>query len=183
MKINEAMRALNARMDGLSSEEAQKRLQEFGPNELKKEKRKSPIKLFFEQFTNILIIILLVATVLSFAVGEAYDAIVIIAIVVACAVLGFTQEYKAEKALEALKKMTAPTALVLRDGRELQLETRDVVPGDILLLYTGDKVPADARLIEAMNMKTDEAPLTGESTPVNKDVKSLPEETIVSDRR
>ncbi|MDH5375300.1 MAG: calcium-translocating P-type ATPase, PMCA-type [Candidatus Bathyarchaeota archaeon] len=183
MTINEAMRELNAKMDGLSSEEVQKRLQEFGPNELKKEKRKSPFKLFLEQFTDILIIILLIATGLSFAVGEAYDAIVIIAIVVACAVLGFTQEYKAEKALEALKKMTAPTALVLRDGRELQLETRDVVPGDILLLYTGDKVPADARLIEAMNMKTDEAPLTGESTPVNKDVKSLPEETIVSDRR
>jgi len=183
MTINEAMLELNARMGGLSSEEAQKRLQEFGPNELKKEKRKSPFKLFLEQFTDILIIILLIATGLSFAVGEAYDAIVIIAIVVACAVLGFTQEYKAEKALEALKKMTAPTALVLRDGRELQLQTRDVVPGDILLLYTGDKVPADARLIEAMNMKTDEAPLTGESTPVNKDVKSLPEETVVSDRR
>jgi len=183
MKINEAMRALNARMDGLSSEEVQKRLQEFGPNELKKEKRKSPVKLFLEQFADMLIIILLIATALSFAVGEAYDAIVIIAIVMACAVLGFTQEYKAEKALEALKKMTAPTATVLRDGKEVQLETRDVVPGDIILLYTGDKVPADARLIEAMTMKTDEAPLTGESTPVNKDVKPLPEETTVSDRR
>jgi Ca2+-transporting ATPase len=183
MKTDEAMRALNAKIDGLSSEEAQKRLQEFGPNELKKEKRKSPFRLFLEQFTDMLIIILLIATGLSFAVGEAYDAIVIIAIVMACAVLGFSQEYKAEKALEALKKMTAPTATVLRDGKEVQLETRNIVPGDTILLYTGDKVPADARLIEAMNMKTDEAPLTGESTPVNKDVKPLPEETIVSDRR
>jgi len=183
MKSNEAMSALNAKMDGLSSEEAQERLQKFGPNELKKEKRKSPFRLFLEQFTDILIIILLIATGLSFAVGEAYDAIVIIAIVMACAVLGFSQEYKAEKALEALKKMTAPTATVLRDGKEVQLETRNIVPGDTILLHTGDKVPADARLIEAMNMKTDEAPLTGESTPVNKDVKPLPEETIVSDRR
>ncbi len=183
MEIKEVMRALNVTMNGLSSEEVQRRLQEFGPNELKKEKRKSPFKLFLEQFTDILIIILLIATALSFAVGEAYDGIVIIAIVMACAVLGFTQEYKAEKALEALKKMTAPTATVLRDGKELELQTRDVVPGDVILLYTGDKVPADARLIEAINMKTDEAPLTGESTPVNKNVKPLPEETIVSDRR
>ena len=183
MKVDEVLQALDAKVEGLSQEEAQKRLQEFGLNELKKEKRKSPIRLFFEQFTDILIIILLIATLLSFAVGEVYDAIVIIAIVIACAVLGFTQEYKAEKALEALKKMTAPTATVLRDGKQLQLQTQNVVPGDILLLYTGDKVSADARLIEAMNMKTDEAPLTGESTPVNKDVKPLHEETPVSDRR
>ncbi len=183
MEIDEVTRALNVTMDGLSSEDVEKRLQEFGPNELKKEKGKSPVRLFLEQFTDILIIILLAATALSIAIGEVYDAIVIIAIVMACAVLGFTQEYKAEKALEALKKMTAPTATVLRDGKEMQLPTIDIVPGDIILLYTGDKVPADARLIEAMNMKTDEAPLTGESTPVNKNVKPLPEETIVSDRR
>jgi len=117
------------------------------------------------------------------AIGEVYDAIVIIAIVIACAVLGFFEEYRAEKALEALKKMTAPTATVLRDGKEVQIQAREVVPGDVLLLYTGDKAPADARLIEAINLKTDEAPLTGESTPVNKDVKPLPEDTPVSDRR
>jgi len=182
MKIDEVLQALDSKIEGLSVEEAQKRLQKYGPNELKKEKGKSQIKLFFEQFTDILIIILLIATVLSFAIGEMYDAIVIMAIVVAVAVLGFTQEYRAEKALEALKKMTAPTALVLRDGEEIQIETQDVVPGDILLLHTGDKVPADARIIEAINLKTDEAPLTGESTPVNKYVKPLPEETPVSDR-
>ncbi|MCW3993676.1 MAG: HAD-IC family P-type ATPase, partial [Candidatus Bathyarchaeota archaeon] len=190
MKIDEAMQALDSKIEGLSVEEAQKRLQKYGPNELKKEKGKSPIKLFFEQFTDILIIILLAAMVLSIIIGlqsqseaEIYDAVVIFAIVMACAVLGFTQEYKAEKALEALKKMTAPTATVLRDGKEVELETRDIVPGDIILLYTGDKVPADARLIEAINMKTDEASLTGESTSVNKNVASLPEEIIVSDRR
>ena len=182
MKIEETLDELNVKETGLSQEEAQKRLQQFGPNELKKEKGKSPITLFLEQFKNILVVILLIATVLSVAVGEPYDAIVILAIVVAVAVLGFTQEYRAEKALEALKKMAAPTALVLRDGKEIQIETRDVVPGDILLLYTGDKVSADARLIEAINLKTDEAPLTGESTPVNKNVKTLSEETIIAER-
>ena len=190
MEIDEVMRSLKAKPDGLSSEEVQRRLLEFGPNELKKEKRKSSFRLFLEQFTDILIIILLAAMVLSIIVAlqsqsetEIYDAVVIFAIVMACAVLGFTQEYKAEKALEALKKMTAPTAMVLRDGKELHLQTRDIVPGDVILLYTGDKVPADARLIEAINTKTDEAPLTGESTPVNKNAEPLPEETVVSDRR
>jgi len=183
MEVDEVLQALRAEKEGLSTEEVQKRLKEYGPNELKKEKRKSPVRLFLEQFTDILIIILLIATALSMAIGEVYDAIVIIAIVIACAVLGFFEEYRAEKALEALKKMTAPTATVLRDGKEVQIQTSEVVPGDILLLYTGDKVPADARLIEAVNMKTDEAPLTGESTPVNKNVKPLPEDTPVSDRR
>lgn len=183
MEVDEVLQALRAEKEGLSTEEVQKRLKEYGPNELKKEKRKSAVRLFLEQFTDILIIILLIATALSMAIGEVYDAIVIIAIVIACAVLGFFEEYRAEKALEALKKMTAPTATVLRDGKEVQIQTSEVVPGDILLLYTGDKVPADARLIEAVNMKTDEAPLTGESTPVNKNVKPLPEDTPISDRR
>jgi Ca2+-transporting ATPase len=182
MKIEEVLRGSNSKPEGLSIGEAQKRLQEFGPNELKKEKKTSPLKLFLEQFTNILIIILLIATVLSFALGEVYDAIVIVSIVIVSAVLGFTQEHRAEKALDALKKMTAPSALVLREGKEVQIPASDVVPGDILLFYTGDKVPADARLIEAINLKMDEAPLTGESTPVNKDVKPLPEETLISNR-
>jgi len=183
MEVDEVLQALRAEKEGLSTEEVQKRLKEYGPNELKKEKRKSAVRLFLEQFKDILIIILLIATALSMAIGEVYDAIVIIAIVIACAVLGFFEEYRAEKALEALKKMTAPTATVLRNGKEVQIQTSEVVPGDILLLYTGDKVPADARLIEAVNMKTDEAPLTGESTPVNKNVKPLPEDTPISDRR
>ena len=174
---------MNAKETGLSQEEAQKRLQEFGPNELKKEKGKSPIKLFIEQFADILIIILLIATGLSIYLGELIDAIVIIAIVMACAILGFVEEYQSEKALEALKKMTAPTAMVLRDGKEVKVQTSEIVPGDIVLLYTGDKVPADARLVEAINLKIDEASLTGESSPVNKDVKPLPEDTPINEKR
>ena len=183
MEIQETLQTLNTKETGLSQEEAQKRLQEFGPNELKKEKGTSPIKHFIEQFTDILIIILLIATGLSIYLGEITDAIVIIAIVLACAILGFTQEYRSEKALEALKKMTAPTAIVLRGGKEVKVQASEIVPGDIILLYTGDKVSADARLIEAINLKTDEAPLTGESTPVNKYVTALPEHTSLPDRR
>jgi len=183
MEIEETLQSLNTKEMGLSQEEVQKRLQEFGPNELKKEKGISPIRLLLEQFTDILIIILLIATGLSIYLGELTDAIVIIAIVLACAILGFTEEYRSEKALEALKKMTAPTATVLRDGKDVKVDARDIVPGDIILLYTGDKVPADSRLIEAINLKADEAPLTGESTAVNKDVNPLPEDTSLSDRR
>jgi Ca2+-transporting ATPase len=174
---------LNSAETGLNQSEAQKRLVEYGPNELKKEKRASPIKMFFEQFTDILIIILLIATALSLAIGEIIDAIVIIAIVLATAILGFVEEFRSEKAVEALRKMTAPTATVLRDGKEVKVPTSEIVPGDILLLYTGDKVPADARIVEAINLKVDEASLTGESSPVNKNVSACGEETALNDRR
>ena len=128
-------------------------------------------------------IILLIAIGLSFAVGEVTDAAIILAIVIASATLGFTQEYRSEKAVEALKKMTSPTASVLRDGKEVRIPAVQLVPGDIILLYTGDKVPADARIIEAFTMKTDEASLTGESSPVNKSGSTLPEQTQLNDRR
>lgn len=176
------MNTLSANETGLSRQEAMKRLGEFGPNELREERKRSAIRLLLEQFKNLLVVILLIATAISLAVGEDYDAIVIIVIVIAVAVLGFFQEYRAEKALEALKKMTAPTALVLRDGKKIKTETREIVPGDILLLYSGDRVSADARLIEVVNLETDESSLTGESTPVSKGVQPLAEETPVSER-
>lgn len=179
----EALRELDSNEQGLSQAEAQKRLVEFGPNELKKEKRESPIKMFLEQFTDILMIILLIATGLSIAVGEIIDAVVIIAIVLATAVLGFVQEYRSEKAVEALKKMTAPTATVLRGGRDMKIPTSEIVPGDVVLLFTGDKTPADMRLIEAVNLKIDEAALTGESAPANKNINACQEETPLNDRR
>jgi len=179
----ETLKELNSSESGLSQAEAQKRLTEYGPNELRKEKRSSPIKLFLEQFTDILIIILLIATGLSIAVGELIDALVIIVIVLATAILGFVEEFRSEKAVEALKKMTAPTATVLRDGKEVKISTSQIVPGDVLLLYTGDKVPADARLIKSFNLKIDEASLTGESSPVNKKIDSCGEETPLNDRR
>ncbi len=177
------MEQLKVTNSGLDSNEASQRLITYGANELKKEKGKSPIKLFIGQFTNVLMIILLIAIGLSIAVGEPTDALIILAIVIASAVLGFTQEYRSEKAVEALKKMAAPNAIAIRDDKEIKIPATQLVPGDIVLLYTGDKIPADARLIETFTMKTDEAPLTGESAPVDKTTDELPSETQLNDRR
>jgi len=168
---------------GLTDEEAKQRLETYGYNELKKEEGISPFTLFINQFKNILIVILLVAIVLSAVVGEVVDAAIIAVIVVFCAILGFIQEYRAERALEALKKMLTPTITVLRGGKEEEVPSKELVPGDILLLESGDRIPADARLVENHSLRCDEAPLTGESVPVGKDVKPLPVEVRVNDRK
>ena len=183
LSIKEVLDRLDSNVNGLTLQEAQKRLALYGSNELKKQKGKSPLRLLLGQFTDILMIILLIAIGLSFAVGEITDAAIILAIVIASATLGFTQEYRSEKAVEALKKMTSPTASVLRDGKEIRIPTTQLVPGDIILLYTGDKVPADGRLLEAFTIKTDEAPLTGESSAINKSAFELPEQTQLNDRK
>ncbi|MDH5203458.1 MAG: HAD-IC family P-type ATPase, partial [Nitrospirota bacterium] len=184
MEVGQVLKELNTDPhSGLSSEEIRSRLEKYGYNELKKEERISPLSIFVNQFKNILIIILLIATVLSALVGEIFDAALILVIVVFCAVLGFIQEYKAEQALEALKKMLSPTITVLREGEEEEIPSKELVPGDILLLEAGDKIPADARLIELHSLKCDEAPLTGESVPVGKDLKPLSEKTLVADRK
>lgn len=170
-------------LGGLPSEEIRLRLAKYGYNELRKEERISPPALFFNQFKNILLIILLAATLLSIAVGEVLDAAMIAAIIVLSAVLGFVQEYKAEKALEALKKMLSPMITVLREGKEEEVPSRNLVPGDILLLEAGDKIPADARLLDVRSLDCDEAALTGESLPVRKETVSLNSELPVSDRK
>jgi Ca2+-transporting ATPase len=176
------MTELKVSNNGLTTQDAKTRLAQYGPNSLKKEKGISAWKILAGQFTDILMVILLIATALSIAVGEVTDAIIILLIVFASAGLGFSQEYRSEKAVEALKKMTAPTASVLRDGKEVRLPAEELVPGDVIVLYAGDKVPADARLIEAFTMKDDEAPLTGESNPVDKSSETLPEQTQLNDR-
>ena len=168
---------------GLTEEEVKSRLEKYGYNELKKEEKISPLTLFVNQFKNILIVILIVAIVLSALVGEVVDAVIIAVIVVFCAALGFIQEYRAERALEALKKMLSPTITALRGGKEEEVLSKELVPGDILLLEAGDKIPADARLIENHSLRCDEAPLTGESVPVGKNIKPLPENVRVNDRR
>lgn len=177
------MKNLDVTTAGLTTQQAKERLIQYGPNELKKEKGRSPFKLLLAQFTNVLMIILLLAIGLSIAVGEETDALIILAIVIASAVLGFTQEYRSEKAVEALKKMTTPVATVMREGKEAKIPANHLVPGDIILIYTGDKIPADARLLEAYTLKTDEAPLTGESAPVDKVTDALPENTPLNDRK
>ncbi len=160
---------------GLTEAEASRRLAEFGPNELEATRRISPWALLLAQFKNVLLIILLVATALSAFLGHGVEAIAISVIVLFSVVLGFIQEYRAERALEALRELAAPVATVLRDGEEIRLPARDLVPGDIVILQVGDKVPADLRLIEAVNLQIAEAVLTGESVPVEKHSAPLPE--------
>jgi Ca2+-transporting ATPase len=168
---------------GLTAEEARRRLELHGYNELKKEAKASPFLLFINQFKNTLIIILAVATILSAIIGDLLDAGIILAIIVFCALLGFVQEYRAERALDALKKMLTPTITALRGGREEEIPSKELVPGDIILLEAGDKIPADGRLVEVYSLQCDEAPLTGESFPVEKDLKVLPEAVPVGDRK
>ncbi|WP_455367670.1 cation-translocating P-type ATPase [[Eubacterium] cellulosolvens] len=182
MQVNQALKALNSTVNGLSETEAKKRLKEYGPNELSQTKRISPFKIFVSQFKNILIIILLFATILSAVIGELIDAIVIVAIVFVATILGFTQEYRAERALEALKRILAPIVTVVRNGEEMNIFSREIVPGDILILNTGDRVAADARLIESINLQVNEAPLTGESLPVHKDQEQVPQNTPLPER-
>lgn len=168
---------------GLAEEEAQERFEQFGPNELRKEGGRSLWSIIIDQFNDFLIILLIVASVISLLLGEVVDAAAIFAIVILSGALGFLQEYRAERALEALKKMAAPKALVLRDGREEYIPARELVPGDMIHVHQGDKVPADARLIKQFNLQVDEAPLTGESVPVAKEVAFFPSETAMADRR
>ncbi|MFB3885228.1 MAG: cation-translocating P-type ATPase [Thermodesulfobacteriota bacterium] len=184
MEVDQVLRELNTDShQGLSNEEAQRRLKEYGYNELKKEEKISPFTIFFSQFKNILIVILIIAIGLSAMVGEVVDAAIIGVIVMFCAVLGFIQEFRAERALEALKKMLSPTITVLRGGKEEEILSKELVLGDILLLEAGNKIPADARLVENHSLKCDEASLTGESFPITKDVRPLSELTRVSERK
>jgi len=184
MEIDSLLRDLDTDpQQGLAVEEARRRLETYGYNELKEEEKASPFTIFINQFKNILIIILLIAIALSAIIGEVVEAAIIGAIVIFCAALGFIQEYRAERALEALKKMLSATIRVLRDGKEEEIPSKELVHGDILLLEAGDRIPADARLIEIHSLRCDEAPLTGESVSVGKDIKPLPEDVRVSDRK
>ena len=183
MSIDEVSKELGVNNRGLTNQEAERRLREVGPNELQAEKQVSPIKIFIEQFKSILIIILFFATIFSAVIGEIIDAIIILAIVIASAGLGFFQEYRAEKALEALKRMLSPTINVIRDGKENRLDSSKLVPGDVIILEAGDKIPADARLFKIANLNVDESSLTGESFPVTKNLDSLSVDTYVADRK
>ena len=153
---------------GLSEREAKRRLEQYGLNELPKPKRRSFLRVFFEQFRDFMVLVLIGATAVSLVLGELGDAITIILIVIVNAVLGALQEFRAERSLEALKEMSAPTARVRRDGEERRIPAADVVPGDVLLLEAGDKPAADARLLQATELGVEEALLTGESVPVMK---------------
>ena len=169
---------------GLTPEEAQQRLRELGPNELSERPRPGFLALLAAQFNNYLVIILIGAAVISGLLGEYVDALAIVFIVLLNAVVGVVQESKAEQALAALQKMSAPNVQVLRDGHQLTVKGRDVVPGDVVLLEAGNYVPADLRLVESFNLKIEEASLTGESLPVEKQASVvLDREIPLGDRR
>ena len=168
---------------GLSQNEVSARRAQFGENKLKEKKKKSNLQRFFEQFKDAMIIILIVAAIISFVVAcvegdakEFFEPVLILLIVVMNAVMGVVQESKAEKALDALKNMSAPHARVIRDGKEVIINAQELVPGDIILLEAGDFVPADARLIKSVSLKSEESALTGESVPSEKEADALVKE-------
>ena len=170
---NEVLKELNTNLSaGLSEKEAKRRIEVYGKNELEEQAKKSFLAKFIAQFADFLIIILLIAAGVSAFVGERGDAIIILAIVVINAALGIYQEGKAEKSVEALQKLSAPNAKVIRDGNLTVIPAAEIVPGDVAVLEAGDIVPADLRLFESSNLKIEEASLTGESVPVEKDAKA-----------
>lgn len=180
----QAFAELKSQPAGLSQADVTKRTLQYGANEIQAAKRISAWGILLEQFKNVLIMILLGATALSLFLGHGVESIAIAVIVLFAVLLGFIQEYRAERAIEALKQMAAPTASVLRDGVEVKIPSRDLVPGDVILLHTGDRMPADARLIEAINLQIEEAALTGESVPVEKHIQTLVGDDLpVGDRK
>ena len=183
MNADQVIQYLQTRFEGLTDREANERLAVYGFNKIKAEKRISRAAIFTKQLKEPLIIILLVATTISAFVGELADAVIIIAIVGLSTVVGFIQEFKSEKAIEALKKMTAATCRVIRNNEESIIDVAELVPGDIILISAGDKVPGDAYLIEAHNLEVDQAPLTGESLPVEKTAAILSKDTPLADRK
>ncbi len=170
---------------GLSAVEAASRLARFGPNELLERDRKPPWRLFVEQFTNTMIVVLMIAAAITAAIGDLKDTVVITAIVVLNGVIGFIQEFRAERAMAALKQMTSPSARVVRDGDVGVIAASQLVPGDVVRLETGDIVAADLRLTDAIALRINEAALTGESEPASKTVAALPDvsDALLADQR
>jgi len=189
LSVEEIFKNLKTSVHGLTIAEAEKRLKEYGPNELEEERRFRKLALLFDQVKSPLVGVLFVAAIISFLVGKLVDAIVVVVVIALNTAVGFFQGYKAEAALQALKSLAAPEAEVIRDCPEkgacieMRVKAREIVPGDIILLDAGDKVPADARIFEAINLEIDESMLTGESTPVRKTIEPLDEDLPVADRK
>ncbi|MBE7474062.1 MAG: ATPase [Anaerolineae bacterium] len=185
LTATEVLQQLNSNpAHGLTEAEAARRLEQYGPNALIEQVLKSPWKILLEQLTNVMTIILIVAAIISFFLGDLLDAGVILAIVVLNAALGFRQEYKAEKSMAALKQLAVPIVKVRREGQVKEISSLNLVPGDIVILETGNKVPADGRLLESPNLRLEEAALTGESEAVEKDAEAVYSgEEAMGDRR
>jgi Ca2+-transporting ATPase len=185
LPIEEVARRLGTdSQSGLTSALGQARLAEHGPNEIREGARRGPLVMFLAQFTDFMIIVLIAAAIISGLLGDLTDTLVILAIIVLNAVIGFVQEYRAERAIAALKQLAAPNARVLRDGEARVIAATELVPGDVVLLEAGNAVPADLRLVEAVQLKIEEAALTGESQPVEKITRLMHEPDLpLGDRR
>ncbi len=183
MTNDEVLADLNSDQRGLNSEEVAKRLSEHGPNQLESTTKPSPLKIFIGKFKDYMVLVLIFAALISYIAGETTNAFVILGIVILVAIIGFIQEYKAERAMEALREMVAPDADVVRDGRMSTIPAVDLVPGDVVYLEAGDKVPADGRILEETALEVIESSLTGESLPVRKNPVPLPGVVALADRK
>lgn len=182
--ISKVFQTFETSEKGLTTAEAEKRIESYGHNQLNEEKKKSILVKFFEQFKDFMILVLIAAALISAFFGDVADAVIILAVVILNAVLGVFQEAKAEEAIDSLKKMSSPEARVRRDGSVVHIKSEELVPGDIVLLEAGDVVPADMRLFENASLKIEESALTGESVPDDKDVAVITDENAgVGDRK
>jgi len=184
LEMNQVLKDLQVRESGVTADEAQERLERFGPNQLEEGKPTSFLATLWQQLNNFVVLLLIAASGVSAVLGEWVDAAAIMAIVILNTVLGIVQERRAEQALAALKRLAAPEAHVVRDGRRQVIPARELVPGDVVYLEAGNYVPADMRLLEAVNLRVEEASLTGESLPVKKNSASVLESNVpLGDRR
>jgi P-type Ca2+ transporter type 2C len=183
LDYNEVLEKIESTPNGLSSEEVKKRLARYGYNEIPEVGKKHWLFIFLKQYNSLLIWVLFIAAVISWTTGHFADVYIILAVILINTMIGFVQELKAESAVSSLKSMLVAKAKVIRDGEKTTIKARELVPGDIIILEEGDSIPADARLIESKNLRAIEAPLTGESVPVNKDTNPLPENTVLADQK
>ncbi|MCE9662570.1 HAD-IC family P-type ATPase [Halomonas sp. M5N1S17] len=182
LSADDALERVKGSREGLPDDVARERLNEYGPNKLKQQQGRPWWKRLLEQFNNILMLILIVAAVASLGLGQTLDALAILGVVIIIALIGFIQEGKAEQALESIRDMLSPQANVLRGGKRRTIDAEELVPGDIVMVESGDRIPADLRLIEAKRLRTEEAALTGESTPVDKQTEPVEEEADLAER-
>ncbi|MDO8302850.1 MAG: cation-transporting P-type ATPase [Sedimentisphaerales bacterium] len=182
MDSSDVLKGIGSRTDGLTESEARQRLEQYGSNRLPSGKKTSPLIRFLKQFDNLLIYVLLASAIITALMAHWVDSSVIFGVVFINAIIGFIQEGKAEKAMEAIRNMLTFDSSVMRDGKRITLPAEDVVPGDIVLLESGDKIPADLRLFKVKDLRIDEALLTGESVPVEKSAATVPPETLLAER-
>ncbi|MCX8179380.1 MAG: cation-transporting P-type ATPase [Candidatus Aenigmarchaeota archaeon] len=182
LSVEETIKRLNSSRNGLSNEEVEKRMRIYKKNIIYEEYSVNTLKILLNQFKNFMILLLFIAATVSLIFKEILDFVLILSFIGIIVTIGFVQEYKAERIVKQLKKMTQPKAKVIRNGKQLEISSEDIVPGDVIVLYSGDKVPADARIIESYSLEVDESLLTGESLPVKKSTEPIKEDVEVQDR-